>query len=287
MSNFKPKREPHKFTTTFRLLIEYDGTRYQGWQEQDHARTVAGEIRAAASEVLGEAIELGGAGRTDSGVHALGQVAHLRTTKNPKPEEIFREINRILPPDINIVRLSPTYPHFHARHDAVARYYLYQITTERTAFGKKYVWWIKNRLDMRNMKQAAQHFHGFHDFANFSERDEPHDFPERSRRHAPKSDSKMVDVHHISLEGVQNRIYFRIGASHFLWKMVRRIVGTLVQVGQGNLRPAEVIDLMQNYSPEIAKWTAPPSGLFLEQIEYPDDKKREGRDIPWLGAPRP
>lgn len=252
---------------TYRLVIEYDGTRYHGWQEQANARTVAGELRGVACEVCNEKVDFGGAGRTDAGVHALGQVAHLRTSKRHNPVELQRSINNLLPADINVVRVEIAPPEFHARHDALARYYLYQLATQRTAFGKKYVWWIKDHLDLRQMRKAAEHFVGLHDFAHFSQ-------PDPSVMGNPrKSESTRVDIHRLTIDTGRGMVYVRIGASHFLWKMVRRIVGTLVVVGQGGVSPDAIPELMRRGSPEIAAHTAPASGLFLERIEYPGDPK--------------
>lgn len=266
---------------TYKLLIEYDGTRYHGWQEQRNARTIAEEIKKAAEEAFGGPVELGGAGRTDSGVHAIGQVAHVRTTKLLKPFEALHEINDRLPADINVYRLYPAAPRFHARYDALGRYYLYQIATERTAFGKRYVWWVRNKLDLAAMRQAAQHFIGMRDFTHFSQTAME---IEPSGRKAAKGESTRVDVHHISLNAVPGLITLRFGASHFLWKMVRRMVGTLVQVGWRNLPANDIPRLLKDGSRDIAAWTAPPSGLFFEHVEYPNEKPLDLGQVPRIGA---
>ena len=149
---------------TFRLTLEYEGTRYRGWQEQKNARTVAGELRRALEEVAGAPIELGGAGRTDAGVHAVAQVAHLRSARRlarPFPAAV----NEALPADIHLLSIAPADDRFHARHPAVARAYLYQIARRRTAFGKRFVWWIERPLDLDAMASAAARVVGRHDFA--------------------------------------------------------------------------------------------------------------------------
>src|SRR5262245_45540304 len=163
---------------TWKLTLEYDGTRYSGWQEQVNAKTVAGEVRKAAEELFSRQVELGGAGRTDAGVHALAQVAHLRLSPRggrpkqlPRSQEILYGLNDRLPSDINMLQVEEAHDRFHARHDAVARSYLYQISTRRTAFQKKYVWWVKDRLDVAAMTHCAELLAGRHDFAAFSERD--------------------------------------------------------------------------------------------------------------------
>lgn len=255
----------------WRLDVEYEGTRYAGWQAQPHARTVQGELQRAAEQVFGARAEVGGSGRTDAGVHALRQVAHLRAkpgARAPDPAQLRAGLNKLLPHDINVLRASAARPDFHARHDALARYYLYQIATRRTAFGKNFVWWVRDRLDARAMADASALLAGRHDFSSFCES------PAEQR-------STLVEVGRaeISVEG--GLILFRIGASHFLWKMVRRVVGALVEVGRGRLTPARFGALLERYSNEPAAWTAPPSGLFLERVLY------EGEPPPPAGPPRP
>jgi tRNA pseudouridine38-40 synthase len=245
----------------WKLLIEYEGTRYSGWQKQTNARTVQGELIKAAEKVLSGDIELSGSGRTDAGVHALGQVAHLKTKANKtlSPRQIQLGLNDNLPADINILKVEKTDARFHARHHAAARYYIYQIATRRTAFGKPFVWWIKDRLDAASMARAAEMLVGRHDFTSFSEKDK-------------KETSPIVHVEHSNIFETGGLICFRIGASHFLWKMVRRLVGTLAEVGRGNITVADFESYLANKSKEPAVWTAPPSGLFLEKVLYDKDQ---------------
>src|SRR4029079_1842405 len=143
----------------FKLTIEYAGTRYSGWQIQKNARTVQGEIDQAARTVTGRKdFELYGSGRTDAGVHALAQVAHLDVSTNLPPETLRRRLNDELPADINVLSAAIVPHRFHARHDAVARRYIYQVSTRRTAFAKPYVWWVKEELDVTRMQLAAAAF---------------------------------------------------------------------------------------------------------------------------------
>jgi tRNA pseudouridine38-40 synthase len=230
---------------------------------------VQGELQRAAEQIFGARAEVGGSGRTDAGVHALRQVAHLKSKvagRAPDPSQLKAGLNKLLPHDVNVLRVAQARPDFHARHDAVARYYLYQIATRRTAFGKNFVWWVRDRLDARAMAAASELLTGRHDFRSFCES------PSEQR-------STIVEVERaeISVEG--GLILFRVGASHFLWKMVRRVVGALVEVGRGRLTPAGFGALLERYSNEPAAWTAPPSGLFLERVVY------EGEPPP--GPPRP
>ncbi len=139
---------------TWKLTLEYDGTKYRGWQEQKNARTIQGELRKCAEQYFNCAVELQGAGRTDAGVHAIAQVAHLRAEAKGRrdPAEIQRVLNDWLPSDIVVTRAAETSNRFHARHDAISRSYVYQISTRKSAFSKKYVWWIKEEPDLDRMK---------------------------------------------------------------------------------------------------------------------------------------
>ena len=153
----------------FKLTIEYEGTRFSGWQVQKNARTVQGEINDAIGKVFGtHGFEFYGSGRTDAGVHALQQVAHLDIKTVLAPEIIRMKLNDELPADINIIEVEKATNDFHARHDAMARSYLYQISRRRTAFGKRYVWWVKDPLDIVKMRQTAEMFIGLKDFQSFT-----------------------------------------------------------------------------------------------------------------------
>ena len=247
---------------SFKILLEYDGTRYSGWQEQKNARTILGEIHKAAREVFGQEVELQGAGRTDAGVHALGQVMHVKLASRVKhnPETIKRRLNDLLPADITILDVAEAQRSFHARHDARSRTYVYQISTRKQAFLKRYVWWIKESLDLKRMHQAASLIEGRHDFVCF-----------RAADAARPDESTIVEVEHVAIEVEEDIIRIRIEASHFLWRMVRRIIGALVKVGKGELTVQQFQSLVDGKCDpklEVAAWTAPASGLFLEEIRY-------------------
>ena len=187
---------------TYRLTIEYEGTRYSGWQAQGNTqKTVQGQLIRAASQVAGE-VEIGGAGRTDAGVHAARQVAHLRARKAIDPRDLARKVNDLLPHDINILDVRRAGDDFHARHDAVSRSYLYQIATRRTAFAKPFVWWIKDRLDERAMGRAAALLAGRHDFSAFTD------------KRLAKDESRIVVVERCDLVKAGDLILVRIEASH-------------------------------------------------------------------------
>jgi tRNA pseudouridine38-40 synthase len=244
----------------WKLTIEYEGTRFYGWQEQKSSRTVAGELRVAAEQLFGSAVQINGAGRTDAGVHALGQVARLKTREPRKPNELLHGLNDRLPPDINVLSVVETQDAFDPRRDAVARYYLYQISTRRTAFAKRFVWWVKDRLNEAAMEEAARSLAGRHDFKRFADK-------------RTGDGSTVVVVNDIQFARHGDLLLFRIGASHYLWKMVRRLVGALVEVGRGSLAVEEFARLVDSQNPaksrfDIPSHTAPPSGLFLERVVY-------------------
>jgi tRNA pseudouridine38-40 synthase len=231
---------------TYKLTIEYEGTRYSGWQAQGNTqKTIQGHLLRAAQSVLGD-VDIGGAGRTDAGVHAAGQVAHLRAHKALD----IRKINDLLPHDIHIIRAERASDRFHAR------IYLYQISTRRSAFAKPFVWWIKDKLDVDAMSKAAASIAGRHDFSAFAD------------KRLKEEDSRIVVVEGCELARVGDLILFRIEASHFLWKMVRKLVSYLAEVGRGNA-PTNVMQQRAPWHP-----TAPPSGLFLEAITYGDKFER-------------
>ncbi len=244
----------------FKIFLEYQGTRYRGWQIQQNARTVQGEISKSLARIFpGKELEFQGAGRTDAGVHALLQVAHLDVDTRLSPRDLRRRLNEELPSDINILRVEVAPGRFHARHHALGRVYLYQISRRRTAFGKNYVWWIPDELDLGQMREAAQLLLGMRDFKSFTA-DEPE---EKSTR---------VLIERLDVEESGDLILIRIQGSHFLWKMVRRLVGVLVEVARGKLRLEEVQRFLQFRSNRPAELTAPASGLFLEKVLYEGDE---------------
>lgn len=240
----------------FKLVIEYAGTRYSGWQIQKNARTVQGEIDRAVREVAGRGeFELYGAGRTDAGVHAVAQVAHLELYTQFTPAALRHRLNDRLPADIYIRRADRVPHRFHARHDAVSRSYLYQISRRKSAFFKPYVWWIKEPLDAARMREAAAALVGMRNFASFTA-DEP----------GEKSTTVLVERLELREEG--DLILIRVIGSHFLWRMVRRLAGVLAAVGRGELTPAQTASFLDEHSDMPATLTAPASGLFLEGVYY-------------------
>jgi len=252
-----------------RATIEYDGGRYRGWQAQVNARTVQGVLLAAARELWGPGVRVHGAGRTDAGVHALGQVASVHLPARARvadAAEALRRWNDLLPADVNVLALAPASPDFHARHDAVRRVYRYRISERRTAFGKPFVYWAKDALDVAAMDRAARLLAGRHDFRSFCENPEGHDstivvVESAAAAAAPEADGLVL---------------VRIAASHFLWKMVRRVVGVLLEVGAGRMAERDVARLLvEKDGGAPARLTVPPSGLFLESVGYPGEPQPE------------
>ncbi len=244
-----------------KLTIEYAGTRYRGWQIQTNARTVQGELAGAIQEATGRTdFELYGSGRTDAGVHALAQVAHLDIDGTLPAETLRRRVNETLPSDINVLRAEVVRHTFHARHSAVARSYLYHVARRRSAFAKPFVWWVREPLDVEAMRAVTRALVGTHDFRAFSDDD-------------PDEKSTRVQVETFDVHEDGDLLLVHIEGSHFIWKMVRRLVGVLVEVGKGALTVEAVIDMLRHDSDLPARLTAPASGLFLERVYYEGDAR--------------
>lgn len=240
-----------------RLLLEYEGTRYAGWQVQKNQRTVMGDILEAIGTSFREEPRLMGAGRTDQGVHAEGQVANFFTRSTLPAPSIADALNEALPADINILRADEVPLSFHARHDALARRYRYQIAQRRSAFFKRLIWWVKKPLFLDRMESAAKPLVGRHDFSSFADRTNPIAEP-------------RVRVFSAAFRRSDFLLSFTIEADHFLPRMVRRVVGVLVQIGLGVIPPEAVERYLREIVEDPAQWTAPPSGLFLEKVLYPE-----------------
>lgn len=244
----------------YKITLEYDGTQYSGWQAQKNARSIQSTLIEAAQKYLNTQVDIQGAGRTDAGVHALGQVAHLECPRKLNGDNLRMGLNDLLPASINILSVDHAHPKFHARHSAVSRSYLYLIAKRRTAFGKKYVWWIKDRLHVTKMQQTLDLFQGFHDFVSFAD------------KRMDKDASTQVQIESVRLVETGGLIVIRIVGSHFLWKMVRRIVGVTAEAGRGRFSAAEIKSMLASYSDIPAHYTAPPSGLYLEKVLYEGDR---------------
>ena len=246
----------------FKLFIEYAGTKYSGWQIQKNARTVQGELTRVIADITGQRqFELYGSGRTDAGVHALEQVAHLDIITGLPADTLRRRVNDGLPSDIHILHLELSQRKFHARHDALARSYLYQISRRRTAFAKKFVWWVRDDVDLAKMRVVAERFAGMKDFRSFTD-------------DSADEKSTVVAIERIEVAEDGDLILIRVEGSHFLWKMVRRMVGVMVDVGSGGTTIEQAEKFLREDSDIPAKLTAPASGLFLERVYYRGETRR-------------
>ena len=244
----------------YRLTLEYDGTNFSGWQKQADARTVQGDLLKGAARVFGEiTMDLQGCGRTDTGVHALEYVAHLEVVSDMPPHQVARKLNETLPKDIVVRAVELADRRFHARHNCIARSYIYQLRIKKSAFGKRYDWWVHEELDLPAMQRAGTMMVGMHNYAAFAEKQE-------------LKKSTMVLVHNVEVFVEKDVIRVRVIGSHFLWHMVRRVVGVLVEVGGHRLKEEEIQTLFQGPSMIPANHTAPASGLFFERAFYDEEE---------------
>lgn len=243
---------------TFKLIIEYDGTGFHGWQRQKKDRTVQETIEKALAVMTREKIALIGSGRTDAGVHALGQTASFKTRSRLKAEIFFNGLNSLLPDDVVIRACEPMPESFHARFDVITKRYRYHILNHAIApaIGRQFIWHIRKPLDTSAMTQAAGILVGSHDFKAFEGTGSPRDHTVRT-----VTESSLVDAGGGSLT-------YDIQANGFLRFMVRNIVGTLVEVGLGKIAAHEVRDILASKDRSRAGATAPPQGLFLMDVTY-------------------
>jgi len=244
----------------FKLTIEYDGTAYHGWQRQKNARTIQETIESAISVMVKVPVRLIGSGRTDAGVHALGQAANFRCEKDLPPEAFVAGLNSLLPDDIVIRGCEKVPDEFHAQYDAKLKTYCYRILNRPipSAICRQYAWFIPRPLDVDAMDQAARHVIGTHDFSSFEATGSPRSHSQRTV-HSARVIKKADDI-----------ICFEITANGFLRFMVRNIVGTLADVGIGKIRPDGFKTIIAARNRDQASATAPAHGLFLVCVRYAD-----------------
>ncbi|MCI0409395.1 MAG: tRNA pseudouridine(38-40) synthase TruA [Acidobacteria bacterium] len=243
---------------TLKLTIQYLGTRYQGWQVQPHRPTVQGSLEQVLGKFLGEPIRVVGAGRTDRGVHAKGQVASLSTVSGIPLRGILLGANALLPADIRIMTVEEAPSGFHARHDAVSKDYAYRFstTTVLSPFLAPTVHAVRGSLEISRMAEAASHFLGEQDLTAFCG-------PEGRRKHT----RRVVTVSQLRREPEGVWIY-EVSANGFLQHLVRTIVGTLLEVGRGRLDAAAIPAILESKDRRRAGPTAAPGGLTLERVHY-------------------
>jgi tRNA pseudouridine38-40 synthase len=242
---------------TLRLLLEYDGTGYAGWQRQPHAPSIQAALEDAAARLLQAPDRVIGAGRTDAGVHALGQVAHLRTENPLAPERVRDGLNALTPPDIVVHDVTVAPAGFHARRDARSRVYRYVLLARElpSALWRHRAYHVEGPLDVGRMRVAAQHLEGRHDFAAFRVTGTP-------------TASTLCTITAIQLDRRGHWITLTVSADRFLRQMVRRIVGTLLQVGRGRRPADEIAAILASADPGRAGPPAPACGLYLVRVHY-------------------
>jgi tRNA pseudouridine38-40 synthase len=251
-----------------RMLIEYDGTSYHGWQIQTRGLTIQGVLEDSVFRITGERLRVTGASRTDAGVHALGQVAVFRTASRFDPATIKRALNAVLPGDIRVLETSVVEDSFRPRNDAVAKKYFYLIAYngESSAFLHRYTWHIPQKLDLPAMLRAAEFLVGRHDFSSFMGTGSGIKDPVREIFSLRIEELGNIDFMTAGLKGCFLKI--SVGANGFLRHMVRNIVGTLVEIGRGRILPVEMETILESRNRKSAGRTAPPNALFLEEIRY-------------------
>lgn len=248
---------------SYRLEIEYDGTDFLGWQVQHRGRTVQGELEGALAKLFGEPTRAVAAGRTDTGVHALGQVVHFRTARHRPPETVHRALNALLPKDIHIKDIAPVPLDFHARFQARWRRYKYLLTTQPSALWRRFAWCPRFDYDFGRLKEAARHLPGRHDFAPFA----------LSGSDVARTVCEVYLARWEEREGLR---IFDIVADRFLRGMVRRLVGTLLEIGRGRFGPRAIPAILDAHSTEEVGPMVPPQGLTLVEVGY----------TPWEGFPQ-
>jgi tRNA pseudouridine38-40 synthase len=247
-----------KTMRNIKLTIQFDGTQYHGWQTQSRDRTVQQTVQDVLSQILNSPIKLHGSGRTDAGVHALGQVANFLTDSDMDLKRLMKSVNSLLPQDIVVRKAEEVEPDFHARFSATSRLYWYLIWNfpESSPFYCRYSWHIMQPLDVPSMREAAQCLKGVNDFSSFQGADREDVKPVREVKAV-----RFKKAH-------RHMLIFEIQANAFLKHMVRNIVGTLAEVGKGKLTADEFRRVLEKRDRGLAGATAPAHGLFLKEVRY-------------------
>lgn len=242
----------------YQLVIQYDGGRYKGWQRLGNTEnTIQGKIENVLSQLVGREIEIIGSSRTDAGVHAFSQIANFKVKEKFSETEIKSYLNKYLPQDISITKVMSVHDRFHARYNAKDKTYLYKIWNEEhtNPFMRKYSMHVEEKLDIEKMKRAAQHFIGEHDFTAFSNA-------------KSKKKSMVRKIFEIEIQADDGFVQIRVRGNGFLYNMVRKMVGTLIEVGLGEIE-AETIPTILNSKERIQTGRmAIAEGLYLERIDF-------------------
>ncbi|PKN61020.1 MAG: tRNA pseudouridine(38-40) synthase TruA [Deltaproteobacteria bacterium HGW-Deltaproteobacteria-11] len=241
-----------------RMVLEYDGTAYHGWQRQTNGLSIQQVLEEKIAVMTGEAVKVIGSGRTDAGVHALGQVAHFKTASTIPDIRFLNGINSLLPRDIAVKALREVDPSFHARYDAKSKVYLYQVVngSVRPVLLRQYAWFVPGPLDSESIREAAVYFMGTHDFSSFCS----------THSDAPDHIRTITDIRIEA--GSHGLIKIEMEADGFLRHMVRGIVGTLIEVGRGKRFVSDMQAIIHEKDRCHGGMTAPPQGLFLKEVRY-------------------
>lgn len=243
----------------YKLTIQYDGTRYDGWQRQGNTdNTLQGRLEGVLSRMVGKPVEIQGAGRTDAGVHARGQVASVHLPEGYTPQEVQNYLNRYLPEDVAVVEVVEVGERFHARLSATGKEYRYHIRMGSVpdVFARKYQYRVEEPLDLAAMERAAGYLTGKHDFRSFC-----------GNRRFKKS--TVREVFHIGVEVCGSDLTLVYREDGFLYNMVRILTGTLLEVGLGQRTPESMVDILEAKERTAAGKTAPAQGLVLQEVYYP------------------
>lgn len=241
-----------------KMIIEFDGTRYKGWQKQGKDfYTIQGKLENILSQMTGEEIQLIGCGRTDSGVHALNYTANFHTSSKLKVKEMFNYLYKNLPDDIAIKSIKDASERFHARYNILSKTYLYKINNGETknVFERKYTLNIEEKLNLHRMKECAEVLLGTHDFQSFTTL-------------KSKTKSTVRTINYINISEKENLLFIEINGNGFLWNMVRIIVGTLIEAGKENLNKNDIEVILNAKKRSEAGPMAPAKALFLKDVEY-------------------
>ena len=251
-------------------MLKYDGTEFHGWQRQPGQRTVQGVLEDALGRILGRSPYVYGAGRTDSGVHALAQVAHFRTDEGPPLDEFRDALRHILPEDLGVVSMVRVKENFHARHHATGKIYRYVIHNNPfpDPFRSRFEALVRAPLHLESMKKAAAFLIGRHDFAAF-----------RSAKATSKTTERNLDRITLIKKGKRIEVEFR--APGFLYHMVRNIMAALIEVGKGRLEPEDVRTLLESKDRHGAPASAPAKGLVMVKVMYGKRKNERGKIENW------
>lgn len=242
----------------FKIILQYEGTRFQGWQRQDSTdNTIQGKLEAILGKMTGHQVQVDGSGRTDAGVHAYGQVANFHIETGKSAAEVMEYLNQFLPEDIRVVRISEASERFHSRLNAVGKTYRYRIwnSTTPTVFERRYVYEVAEKLNLEEMKRAASYLIGKHDFKAFT-----------SNKRSKKSTVRTIEEIRIEQQG--NEVVLHYVGDGFLYHMVRILTGTLIEVGLGQRSADSMERLLQSGKREDAGMLVPAKGLALMEVRY-------------------